>query len=104
MTFLSRLQRSPWLNQAVNIARLDRFADFFLSRYSIRRSFLLEYVYQITSIASLVAAGEVFRSPTYQLPVSRIQPQTFIDLGANAGFFPVLVAALVKNRAVEGLI
>jgi FkbM family methyltransferase len=54
-------------------------------------------------VPSLLVANEIFVSETYSKPVGMVQPKTFLDLGANVGYFPLLVAEVAKSREVKGL-
>lgn len=103
MNWLGALQRNPAVNSLIKTLRLHRVADFGLRHHPLQRQTAQGVSYQVDSVASLVVANEVFRTDTYAQPVRIAQPQTFIDLGSNVGYFPLLVADVLQVRTLRGL-
>jgi len=83
--------------------RINRLADTYLGRFPIKRRTPSGLVYEVDSVPSLVVANEIFSTDAYVKPVARIQPKTFVDLGSNVGYFPLLVAEVMRSRSIKGL-
>lgn len=103
MNWVGALQRNPIANSLVKILRVYRLVDFALNWRPLQRKTAQGFTYRVESTASLVVAKEIFDTDTYARPVALVQPVTFIDLGANVGFFPVLVADVMRTRRIKGL-
>jgi FkbM family methyltransferase len=97
------LWRNPLANGLVKNLRIDRLVDAFLVKFPIKRRTSGGLVYEVDSVPSLVVANEIFSTDVYAKPLALIQPRTFIDLGANVGYFPLLVAEVARSRSIKGL-
>jgi FkbM family methyltransferase len=103
MNVFRNLHRNTLVNSVVKNLRINRLVDAYLGRLPIKRKTSNGFVYEIESVPSMVVANEIFSTDDYLKPVSQIRPKTFVDLGANVGYFPVLVAEIMKSRAIKGL-
>ena len=103
MNLIGALQRNPLINSLVKTLRLHRIADAWLGRFPLRTRTASGCVYCVDSISALVVAREIFSTDVYAAPVAQVRPVTFIDLGSNVGYFPVLVAEVMRSRAIKGL-
>jgi FkbM family methyltransferase len=98
------MQRNPWINSAVKILRLHRGIDFILARWPLRKTTRQGLQYSIYSVASLIVANEVFGTDVYADAVRFAKPKNFVDLGANVGYFPLLVTNLTGSKSICGLV
>src|ERR1035437_2657220 len=96
MNWIGALQRNRVANSLVKTLRIHRLADFGLNRHPLKRKTAHGFTYCVESTASLVVAKEIFDTDMYARAVALVQPVTFIDLGANVGFFPVLLAEVMQ--------
>ena len=103
MNWIGALQRNRVANSLVKTLRIHRLADFGLNRHPLKRKTAHGFTYCVESTASLVVAKEIFDTDMYARAVALVQPVTFIDLGANVGFFPVLLAEVMQPRHIKGL-
>lgn len=103
MNLLRTLHRSPLVNTLVKKLRINRVADCYLGRFPLRKKTPSGLCYRVDSVPSLVVANEIFATDVYAKPVATARPQTFIDLGSNVGYFPVLIAEVMKSRSIQGL-
>lgn len=103
MNLLNALWRNRLANTLVKTLRVNRLVDAGLSRWPLKRRTSTGQVYELDSVPSLLVANEIFASDIYRKPVSTIRPGTFLDLGANVGYFPILVAEVAGSREVRGL-
>lgn len=104
MNVLGALQRNQWVNSAVKGLRLHRVADRILARWPLHKTTRQGLQYSIDSVSSLIAANELFGTDVYADAVRLANPKTFVDLGANVGYFPLLVAGLVGSKSICGLL
>ena len=103
MNLLGTLQRNPLANSLVKKLRVNRVADFYLGRFPLKRTTSSGFFYRVDSVPSLVVAREIFATDVYAKPIATARPQTFVDLGSNVGYFPVLIAEVMKSRSIKGL-
>jgi FkbM family methyltransferase len=97
------LHRNAFANSLVKTMRINRVIDAYLARFPIRRRTPSGLVYWQESVPSMVVANEIFSTDLYAGPVATVRPSTFVDLGANVGYFPLLIAEVLKSRAIRGL-
>ena len=95
--------RSAFANTLVKTIRINRVIDAYLGRFPIRRRTPSGLVYWQESVPSMVVANEIFSTDLYAGPVAMLRPTTFVDLGTNVGYFPLLVAEVVRSRSIRGL-
>jgi FkbM family methyltransferase len=103
MNLIQKLQRNSLINTLVKTLRVNRLMDAYLKRFPITRETPFGLTYKVESVPSLVVANEAFSTDDYAKPISQIRPKTFVDLGSNVGYFPVLVAEIMKSRAIKGI-
>lgn len=103
MNLLAVLHRNRFINSLVKWSRINKFVDFCLSNHPLIRRTRTGLVYKVGDVPSMVVANEVFGPGAYAKAVKLIAPSTFVDLGANVGYFPVLVADVVNSRQIRGL-
>jgi FkbM family methyltransferase len=103
LNILEKLRRNRLVNSVVKRSRADKLIDWYLSRFPVRMRTSSGLVYKIESIPSLIAANEVFAADSYGRAIRIVAPETFVDLGANVGYFPVAVAEATGSRRVKGL-
>ncbi len=103
VNLIVELHRNRFANALVKVLQISRVVDVYLDRFLIRRTTPSGVVYWVESVPSLVVANEIFATDDYMKPVSRVRPRTIVDLGANVGYFPLLVAEITGSRTIEGL-
>lgn len=101
---LLRLQRNPIVNTIVKRLGLHRAADLVLGLRPLAKSTPGGLQYQVRSVASMVAAKEIFETEIYRKPLRGEAIWRFVDLGCNVGYFPILLAEITGSRTLEGLI
>lgn len=104
MDIIKFIQRNRWPNAAVKHLRMHSIFDAVVSRMPIRRRTANGYQYLINSAAALVSANEMFHEGPYAAAIKLIAPRTFVDIGANVGFFPILLADLTNSTDLKGLL
>jgi FkbM family methyltransferase len=97
------LWRNPIANALVKNLRINRLVDAYLARFPIERKTPSGLVYRVNTVPSFVIANEIFTMDVYSKPLALIRPRTFVDLGCNVGYFPLLVAEVMKSRSIKGL-
>ncbi len=104
MNLIGALQRNSFINAAVKLARVNVLVDWLLRLFPKKRRTSSGIVYRVDSVPSWVVANEVFKTDVYARAIELVKPRTFIDLGANVGYFPLLVSHLVQSREICGLL
>ena len=104
MSILNVMQRTPWINSTVKTLRLHHCIDFILARWPLRKTTPHGCRYCIHTVAGLIVANEIFGTDVYVDAVRLANPKTFVDLGANVGYFPLLVADLTGSKSICGLV
>ena len=94
-----KLQRNKFINLFFKKLRINVLLDKILNFFPITKKLPHDLHYKIRSVASLVAANEVFKTNVYRDFIKKIDVNSFLDLGCNVGFFPILLSELkLKNR------
>jgi len=101
--FILRLQRNKFINSAIKVLRVNILADIYLNFFPISKSLPSGIIYKIRSTSSLIASGEVFNSFVYKNFIQTIEINSFIDLGCNVGYFPLLVSDMKLQKSFRGL-
>ena len=104
MDIIKFVHRNRWTNTIIKTLRLHKLADALLSRMPLRRRTAYGRHYLINSTVALVSANETFREGPYTAAIRFIGPHTFVDIGANVGFFSVLLADLMNSTDLKGLL
>lgn len=100
---LLRLQRNPFVNTIVKRFGLHRLADVMLGFRPLVKRTPGGLQYHLRSVASVVAAKEIFETGIYRDPLRGEAIRRFVDLGCNVGFFPILLSELTGTRDLKGL-
>jgi FkbM family methyltransferase len=100
---LLRLQRDPRVNTIVKKLGLHRVADVLLGIRPMAKRTPGGLEYKVRSVASIVAANEIFATPMYRQPLEGETIRNFVDLGCNVGYFPLLLADMTGSRELQGL-
>ncbi len=103
MKILERAHRNRLINSFVKWFRINRLCDGYLSRFPVIRKTSTGLIYKVESVPSLIVANEIFGTGAYAKAIEAVAPSTFVDLGANVGYFPVAVASLTRSRGIRGL-
>ena len=103
MNILERAHRNQYINSFVKWSRANRLVDFYLARFPLVRRTSTGLTYKVGSVPSLVVANEIFGAGDYVKAIEAVAPITFVDLGANVGYFPIAVANQVRSRSIKGL-
>jgi FkbM family methyltransferase len=82
---------------------LHHLADKILGVLPLQRKTPAGLHYQLRSVASIVAANEIFQTPMYRQPLEGEPIRRFADLGCNVGYFPLLLADMTGSRDLQGL-
>ena len=103
-SLIDRISAHRWVHRLVGAAGIYRAAGPIMRRFPVYRR--LEpggLVYRLTSLDQIGVADEMFGKRTYASVLDLGRIETFIDLGCNAGWFALLLAAEqpgVARRAV----
>ena len=100
---LLRLQRNRFVNAVVKRLAIHRMADWWLGVRPLVRRTSGGLRYKVRSVASIVAAKEIFETGMYSDPLRGQSILRFVDLGCNVGYVPVLLAELAGHRDIEGI-
>lgn len=100
---LLRLQRNPIVNTIIKRLGIHRAADLILRLRPIAKRTPGGFRYKIRSVASIVAAKEIFETDIYEAPLRGESIRRFVDLGCNVGYFPILLAEITRTRELQGL-
>ncbi|HEY3897546.1 MAG TPA: FkbM family methyltransferase [Chthoniobacter sp.] len=100
---LLRLQRDPRVNTMVKKLGLHRVADVLLRFRPLVKRTPAGLEYKVRSVASIVAANEIFETPMYRRPLQGESIRSFVDLGCNVGYFPLLLSDLTGSKDLQGL-
>lgn len=100
-----RLGRHRWLHRLIGALAIYQLAGAVLRRRPIRRRLgATGLVYRITSPDQFGIEGELFGERLYAPGLLAGAVDAFIDLGCNAGWFAVWLAAEVPNSERVGLL
>ncbi len=102
---ISWLSRSAMLRRLVQLLRLHRLANWWLSiRPQVRRLPGSNVVYRASRIESIPLAQEMFeKAALYDASLLPKQFTSFADLGCNVGYFTCWLAHLAEGRKLKGL-
>jgi FkbM family methyltransferase len=104
-SLLDRVSSQRWVHSAVGALGIYRASAAVLHRFPIQRR--LEpsgLVYRLTSLDQLGIAGEIFGERVYRPVLALERIDTFVDLGCNAGWFALYLAAERPNSERRGLL
>ena len=103
-TFITKLAGMPVVHKAIRALRLQQIAKTALGVMPLRRT--LENSgceYRIRHLESLLMADEIFSRKIYGEAFEDRDVETFIDLGANVGYFTLYAAEHTGRRDLVGL-
>ncbi len=92
------------INTIVKRLCLHRVADWMLGLHPIAKRTPGGYSYSVRSLASMVAAHEIFGTRMYEQSLRGVRIRRFVDLGCNVGYVPILLAELTGSRDLQGLL
>jgi FkbM family methyltransferase len=103
-TFISRLAGMPIVHKAIKTLRLQQVAASALGVVPLRRKLKNSGCeYRVRHLESLLMADEIFSRKIYSEAFEELDVNTFIDLGANVGYFTLYVAEHTGRRDLVGL-
>lgn len=97
------LQRNKFFNSFLKKLKINVLIDKLLFYFPISKSLSHNLHYKIRSVASLVAANEVFKTNIYRDFIQNTDVNSFLDLGCNVGYFPILLSELKLKSRFFGL-
>ena len=98
------LDKVPGARRIVHSSFVRRAAGRVLGRYPLRRTLAGSGVcYEIRDMENFYSAEELFRRELYR-GAFRDPISTFIDLGANCGYFACYVAHRANGRQIKGML
>lgn len=103
-TFITKLAGMPIVHKAIKTLRLQQIAKTALGVVPIRRK--LENSgceYRVKHLESLLMADEIFSRKIYSEAFQDKDVRTFVDLGANVGYFTLYAAEHTGRRDLVGL-
>jgi FkbM family methyltransferase len=104
LTWMTRLAGMPIVHRAIRVLRVQQVAASLLSVHPITRRLRKSGCdYRIRFLESLLVADEIFAREIYREAFEDRDVRTFIDLGANVGFFTVYAADFTGLRDLVGL-
>lgn len=99
---IHRLARIGNASAVVRSLQIDTAIDAVLRRWTPRMRAKCGVEYYLDSLATLVAASEVFSS--YRRVLEQLRPGAVIDIGANVGLFTALAARCSRERQLKALV
>jgi FkbM family methyltransferase len=103
-TFITKLAGMPLVHNAIRTLRLQQLAKTALGVVPLRRKLKKSGCeYRVRHLESLLMADEIFSRKIYSEAFEERDVRTFIDLGANVGYFTIYVAEHTGRRDLVGL-
>lgn len=103
-SLIDRISSQRWIHRVVGAAGVYRVAAPIMRRFPVyRRVEPGGLVYRLTSLDQIGVADEMFAKRTYASILELGRIESFIDLGCNAGWFSLYLAATqpgVERRAL----
>jgi FkbM family methyltransferase len=103
VNILETLWRNRAINSLVKWFRINKVFDYYLNRFPLKKITPTGLVYKIENIPSLLVANEIFNLGVYRSAIEAVAPKTFVDLGANVGYFAIALADTTGSRNSKGL-
>ena len=104
MAIINYISRIMVINRTVKSLGLVRIIDRALRSRKPVRTTPEGARYHLDSLATMVAASEVFHGEAYRKPLSILRPTRVIDVGANVGLFTLLMASHVRSGPPHALL
>jgi FkbM family methyltransferase len=103
-SILSKLATTPGFHQLITATHAHEIGARILKRWPVvRKTKRLGLRYRVRSLESFLVADEIFRREVYALAFQGANAKTFIDVGANVGYFPCFAADFTEARDILGL-
>jgi len=103
-TFITKLAGMPMVHRAIKTLRLQQMAKAALGVVPLRRTLKNSGCeYRVRHLESLLMADEIFSRNIYSEAFEERDVRTFVDLGANVGYFTLYVAEHTGRRDLLGL-
>ena len=104
-SLLDRVSSHRWVHRLVAALGVYRVSGAVLHRFPVyRRVSQGGLVYRLTSLDQVGIAGEIFSQGAYSSVLVLDRIDTFIDLGCNAGWFALYLAAERPSSSRRGLL
>ena len=104
ITLLARLHGTPILHTAVRILRIQQIVATVLAILPIRRRLKkTDCEYRIRFLESMLMADEIFNREIYHAAFEDREIHTFVDLGANVGYFTLYAAEHTGKKDLTAL-
>lgn len=101
---LYALAKQRWIHQVIKWLGVYKIGKFVLRKKPIiRYTNPNHFCYRITSPDHFGIEDELFRNHAYAEAIRDVEIATFIDLGSNAGWFPVWLANETNKKNITGL-
>jgi FkbM family methyltransferase len=96
---------SAWIRRLLLLVRFRELADFWLRRWPLLRPVPggPQLRYRVNALDNLLVAREVFAQGEYDRLRELPDIESFVDLGCNCGYFPLLLATFVPQQRLRGL-
>ena len=103
-TVITKLAGMPIVHQAIRALRVQQVAKKALGVVPLRRKLKNSGCeYRVRHLESLLMADEIFLRQIYREAFEDKDVQTFVDLGANVGYFTLYAAEHTGRRDLVGL-
>jgi FkbM family methyltransferase len=104
VTILARLAGISLLHKFIRILRVQKFVALILTVLPIKRRLKQSGCeYRIRFLESILMADEIFTREVYRTAFENRTIRTFIDIGANVGYFTLYAAERIGNRTFTAL-
>ncbi len=103
-SLMAVIDRWPVVHRLVAALRIRERAGRWLARHPRRHRLAESGVeYLVTDLESLYLADEIFHREIYRAAFDGVEVSTFVDVGANVGFFSCYAAHRTRRRDLVGL-
>lgn len=103
VTWMTRLAAMPAVHRAIRVFRLQQLASRALTIVPVRRN-LKRTTYRVRSLESFLIADEVFKREIYREAFEGRAIWRFVDIGSNAGYFPLYAVERTGRQDLLGLV
>jgi FkbM family methyltransferase len=103
MGLVQHVHAAATFHRIVRATRVRHAVNAAFRVYPLRRRLASGLQYRVRFFESVLVAHLLFSKRSYDFGIDWRNVRTFADLGANVGYFPVLVADESKRRDVRGV-
>lgn len=104
VTLLSTLANVPVVHEAVRRFRVQQIVETVLAKVPLRRKLRATGCeYRVRFLESLLMADEIFSREVYRTAFEGRDVRSFVDIGANVGYFTLYAAEYTGRRDLVGL-